>query len=435
MSLEKALIAEIETINGALRDLGVRAACSPGRCIVAGGSHIVYGVALAPAVFDGAKIALPAGRPDQVAKAIPLIAERLSALRRRACPVRLRELPLALEVAHLAPAPLPWRKLLDPLASLRPHQGLVGRSWDDSGGVVEVVDLAASPHVLVAGTTNSGKSTLALSLLLSLMISTPPDRLQVYLVDLKNEDLTPLAALPHVRGLAVDLPSAVAMIRHIESIKADRVAAGLIPDAAPRVLLAIDELAQLTDEGALAALGSVLSVGRSKRINVVAATQKPTAAVISSQGRANFALRLVGQVVDATESATATGRSESGAQFLAGPGAFLRVDGADLRRFASYDLRGGGVEHLIGLAVDLHGAASPGAAQAAPAGSGGVPASLAALFGEYALPDGSLRRGWKAAAVRALAGVDVAGGRAYQAAADQVDRYFDMWRGEYASAD
>jgi hypothetical protein len=53
---------------------------------------------------------------------------------------------------------------------------------------------------------------------------------------------------------------------------------------------------------------------------------------------------------------------------------------------------------------------------------------VAALFGEYALGDGSLRRGWKAAAVRLVAGVDVAGGRAYQAAADQVDRYFDMWR-------
>jgi len=428
VSLVPILTKEIETINGALRDLGVRAACAPGRCIVAGGSHIVYGVALAPAVFDGDKIALPPGRPDQVAKAIPLIAERLSALRRRACPVRLRELPLALEVQHLQPAPLSWRQMADPIAALRPHQGVVGRSWDETGGVVEVVDLAQSPHVLVAGTTNSGKSTLALSLLASLACSTSPDQLQVYVVDLKNEDFTPLVALPHVRGLAVDLPSAVAMVREIEGLKADRVAAGLLPDSAPRVVLAIDELAQLADEGALTALGSVLSVGRSKRINVIAATQKPTAAVISSQGRANFALRLVGQVVDATESATATGRSEAGAQFLPGPGAFLRVEGADLRRFASYDLRGGGVEWLIGRACALHGAASPGRAQAAPVGAGGVPADVAALFGEYALGDGSLRRGWKAAAVRLVAGVDVAGGRAYQAAADQVDRYFDMWR-------
>jgi DNA segregation ATPase FtsK/SpoIIIE-like protein len=56
----------------------------------------------------------------------------------------------------------------------------------------------ATPPVLVAGLTGSGKSTLML--LLSLAMSTPPAALEIHLVDLKNEDLVSLQALPpHAR--------------------------------------------------------------------------------------------------------------------------------------------------------------------------------------------------------------------------------------------
>jgi len=223
----------------------------------------------------------------------------------------------------------------------------------------------------------------------------------------------------------------------------------------PRVVLAIDELGQLAgDPATLDRLGDVLQVGRSKKISVIAATQKPTAAIVGSQGRANFTTRLVGRVADATESSTATGRRGAGAEFLPGAGAFLRVDGADLYRLQAFDLAAGGVEYLAGWAAEKWPAMD---ADGLPVWGGGsvnvysVPASpalpaarpavaplvvspdLAACFAEYFDGADGLARGGKAAAVRLVA-PGVEGGGAYQRAAAEVDRLFAAWLVERAAA-
>jgi len=78
--------------------------------------------------------------------------------------------------------------------------------------------------------------------LASLMVSASPADLQVYLVDLKNEDLIALAGFPHVRGVARDLPAAVDLVKRVAAIKDQRVAAGVV-GSAPLVVLAIDEYA------------------------------------------------------------------------------------------------------------------------------------------------------------------------------------------------
>lgn len=443
------LKTEIGIINRTFAGLGISAGTRPAWTVVAGGAYVAFGLRLGPAVV-----------PAVVDRALPKLAENLSAARRRPCPVRLRYMPLALEVAHPAPAPLYWRRAVRAVGALRPGQALAGRRWDAAGGVDDVIDLDADPHLLIAGATGSGKSTLEIMVAASLAVATSPADLELYLIDLKNEDLVPLSRLPHVRGVAVDFAGAVAMVEHVQRVKNERVKAGRIGDGAPRVVLVVDELGQLAgDPVTLDRLGDILQVGRSKRINVIAATQKPTAAIVGSQSKANYTIRLVGRVVDANESATATGRRAAGAEYLPGAGAFLRVGAGDPYRLQAFDLAGAGVEYLAAWArekwpaadsdglpvwsstapaasVNVYSAASAAAGQDSssssssggvlPADSAPVPADLADVFDRYYDGAGGLARGGKSAAIRVLVG-DVPGGRAFQAAAGQVDQFFGAW--------
>jgi len=184
--------------------------------------------------------------------------------------------------------------------------------------------------VLVAGTTGSGKSTVLRAMLTSLGWSTAPDSLALHLVDLKNEDLVPFTGLPHVVNFAGSDRMAQAALAQVEA-ELDRRIAG--SSAAQRIVLVVDELAQLPED-AKQRLGRVLALGRSKRINCIAATQHPTAKLVGE--KTNYSLRLIGRVADASTSALCCGRPGVGAEMLPGRGAFVLVDGADLRRIQAY---------------------------------------------------------------------------------------------------
>ena len=180
----------------------------------------------------------------------------------------------------------------------------------------------------MAGTTGSGKSTLMRMLLLSLAINTAPADLQMVLIDMKNSDLAALAALPHVARFAVVDAAAAAAIRHVESVLRQRIERQITE---PKLLLAIDELRELARlPGIVARLGSIVSLGRSLGIHVVAATQHPKAGEIGSVVKANFPVRLIGQVVGARHAEAAADRPGTGAELLPGNGAFLRIDGAHI---------------------------------------------------------------------------------------------------------
>ncbi len=417
--------AEIDAINRTLANHRVDAGTAPAWTTIAGQSYLIYELKL------GAQTTVAT-----VEKRLPELAEAISALRRQRTPVRLRTMPLALEVAHPAPAPLRWQ--MAGVANLPPHTMLAGRSYAGHSQD-ETVNFLQAPHVLVAGFTGSGKSTLMLMLLLSLALNTSPTELEIHLVDLKNEDLVPLRSLPHVRSLAVTPEQAGATIARMQQLKNERVEAGRGPYR--RVLLAIDELAQVAGiPGALDALGDVLSIGRSKNLNVIAATQKPTAAVTGSLAKANFACRLVGRVGDATEAALATGRRDSGAQLLPGTGgAFLRVDGAEPLRFQAYYLDGVGVDAMLqrigqqwgGAVAAVSAPAVPVVvdvvAAAAPVEEP-IPSALVAEFAVWLQADGTFRRGGLAVALRALFGpLAASGGRAYQDQCAELQRYVALW--------
>jgi|GEM_PF-3004878 len=313
------------------------AVVSPNLTVVAGRSYIAYGLRLYSTVL-----------PQDVEKLLPKLSEALSALRRRPTDVRLRRKPLALEVAHPFPAPLDWHKAQ---TALQPDTMLTGRNYSGGEPVDDVLRFDDTPHVLIAGTTGSGKSTLLRMMIATLALNTSPANLRLYLVDLKNTDLKPFRSLPHAELFAGEENEARQAIRMVHREVRRRKDAEDID--APRIVLVIDELAEVGDKDTLDLLSSILRIGRSFRVNVVAATQLPTKATCGEKN--NYTVRFVGAVTDPQTAALAAGRGESGAHLLPGKGAFLRVEGTTLERLQAYRLDMPGTASMVQQAVQRWG--------------------------------------------------------------------------------
>jgi S-DNA-T family DNA segregation ATPase FtsK/SpoIIIE len=189
-------------------------------------------------------------------------------------------------------------------------------------------------HVLIVGTTGSGKTALARAALASLAMFNRQHQLQLVLIDPKGRGFGPLADLPHTLGeLVVGVPDAVDRLRWLanEMERRDRAHC-----STPLLVVAIDELADLIQSGGPAAEAGVTRLvqrGREAGIHVVACTQKPTAALIGGAVRANFPIRLVGAVASKDEARFAAGIGDSGAEKLEGRGDFLLVARGEVTRF------------------------------------------------------------------------------------------------------
>ncbi|MEZ4677637.1 MAG: DNA translocase FtsK [Caldilineaceae bacterium] len=190
-------------------------------------------------------------------------------------------------------------------------------------------------HVLVVGTTGSGKTALARSLLTSLAMHNRQGDLQLILIDPKGgRGFGPLTQLPHVLGeMATTAPAAIGRLRWLiqEMERRDR---GSV--SRPVLVVAIDELADLLQTGGReveALLTRLSQRGREAGIHLVACTQKPTAALIGAAMKANFPVRLVGAVASRDEARYASGITDSGAEKLEGKGDFLLITKGEQVRF------------------------------------------------------------------------------------------------------
>ena len=189
-------------------------------------------------------------------------------------------------------------------------------------------------HVLVAGTTGSGKTVLLQAMILSLALTNLPpspsvgrgaggEGLTLVLIDPKRHAFSLFDGLPHLaRPVIHEVDEASEALQSLVRLMERRVS------CTPRIVVVIDELADLLMTGGQAvqwALTRLTQRGREAGIHVVAATQKPTAAILGPLVKANFPVRLVGRVTSIEDARTATGWSGTGAERLMGRGDFIAV--------------------------------------------------------------------------------------------------------------
>lgn len=194
----------------------------------------------------------------------------------------------------------------------------------DINGACVVGDIAKMPHVLIAGTTGSGKSVCTNSILISLLYKATPDEVKLIVVDPKMVEFGIYNGIPHLlipvvtdaKKAAGALQWAVtemmrryrslseAGVRDIESY--NRLAAeeeGL--ESIPKLVVVIDELADLmlvAGKEVEEAICRIAQMGRAAGVHLVIATQRPSADVITGLMKANIPSRIALVVSSAMES-------------------------------------------------------------------------------------------------------------------------------------
>jgi S-DNA-T family DNA segregation ATPase FtsK/SpoIIIE len=219
---------------------------------------------------------------------------------------------------------------------LPPITALLGLA-EDGGPLLIRLPSPDVAHMLVSGTTGSGKTALLQAMILSLAMLNRRERLTLVLIDGKGSAFRPFEGLPQlsrpVIGAAEEAEESLESLVRLMERRSDL---GGSQAPSPRVVVVIDELADLmmtADGGLQATLTRLLQRGREAGIHVVAATQKPTAAVLGSLVKANFPVRLVGRVASATDARVASGWSSTGAERLEGRGDFIAVAEGRVTRF------------------------------------------------------------------------------------------------------
>ena len=206
----------------------------------------------------------------------------------------------------------------------------------DNEGVPLLLRLSSPEvaHCLIAGTTGSGKTELARTMISSLVAHHRPRDIQLALFDPKGHGLAPFAALPHLLFPIVQEPEQALerfdfLVSEMERRDAERI-------ERPRVVVVIDELAdlmQMCGSELEALLTRLAQRGRSAGLSLIACTQKPAARVIGSLVKANFPVRLVGRVASTDDARVAAGIGGTGAEKLSGRGDFLLVASGQIIRF------------------------------------------------------------------------------------------------------
>ena len=281
--------------------------------------------------------------------------ELAAALDAPSCRVSRRGAAVAIEVPRDDPQPVRLLPLFRQLTNqptnqppIPPVTAILGLAEDGSPLLIRLPSPDVA-HILVAGTTGSGKTALLQTMILSLAMVNPPiggggRGVALVLIDPKGCAFSLFEGLPHlarpvIRDMEETTEALQSLVRLMErqgqGDKGTR-GQGQAPSLRPSVVIVIDELADLLMVGGKAiqwALTRLTQRGREAGIHIIAATQKPTTAVLGSLVKANFPVRLVGRVTSVEDARTATGWSGTGAERLLGRGDFLAVAEGRVMRF------------------------------------------------------------------------------------------------------
>lgn len=199
----------------------------------------------------------------------------------------------------------------------------------DTAGRVVTIDLESAPHLLIAGTTGSGKSVLLNTLLVSLLTNCAPGQVGLVLIDPKQVELSPYEGCSHLAmPIATDTQSSLNALRKVVAVMEDRyygmrkhgVKNYRQLDLAP-IVVCIDELADLMLTSKFEVEDLVVRIaqkGRAAGIHMILCTQRPSVNVVTGLIKANIPSRIALTCASFRDSITII--DHGGAEKLTGRG-------------------------------------------------------------------------------------------------------------------
>ena len=211
-------------------------------------------------------------------------------------------------------------------------------------GVPVIGDLSSMTHLLIAGTTGSGKSVCINTIILSLLYRHPPDKCKFILIDPKMLELSTYEGIPHLLCPVITKPKKAASVlgwvvkemesryrlmtkegvRNIDGYNAKHKL------AMPYIVVIVDEMSDLmlvAGKEIENYIQKLSQMARAAGIHIIMATQRPSVDVITGTIKANFPTRISFQVTSKIDSRTILG--EQGAEQLLGKGDMLFMSSAN----------------------------------------------------------------------------------------------------------
>jgi S-DNA-T family DNA segregation ATPase FtsK/SpoIIIE len=214
----------------------------------------------------------------------------------------------------------------------------LGQSVD---GAPVSADLTQMPHLLIAGTTGSGKSVCVNSIIASLIVRNTPDQVKFIMVDPKRVELTGYNGIPHlVAPVVVELERIVGVLKWVtremderykkfsnagaRNIEDYNIHREMATDPMPYIVVIIDELADLmmlAPDETERVVTRIAALARATGIHLVIATQRPSVDVVTGLIKANFPARIAFAVAGGVDSRVIL--DQPGAEKLLGKGDML----------------------------------------------------------------------------------------------------------------
>ncbi|VAX36375.1 DNA translocase FtsK [hydrothermal vent metagenome] len=329
--LQDVLISDAKLLEETLSSFGVQARVAD---IERGPAITRYELEPAP----GVKVQKFTNLSDDIALALKAAAVRIVA----PIPGKNR---VGIEVPNGSSAAVFLKEVLSS-SSFRNSESKLALSFGkDITGKAMVADLASMPHLLIAGTTGSGKTVCVNGIIMSILLNATPDEVKFVMIDPKMVELAQYNDIPHLLCPTVTDPkkaSAVLnwVVSEMESRykKLAKVGARHIKgynekgNNMPYIVVIVDELADLMQVSSKAVEGSIARLAQLSRavgIHLILATQRPSVDVITGVIKANFPARVSFKVASKVDSRTVL--DMNGAENLLGKGDMLFIQPGDAK--------------------------------------------------------------------------------------------------------